>query len=738
MPSASTTPKPYDPTATQPLPEDATKPMELPASVTTPPEQQKRPQEREPGPPQTTNKVAGIAYMANNILRGYAQGRQAAEMHKVAAMKRTVDGQGFAYQATAQNLYGLVQSKINAGADPKTVMQDPEIVQATAARDAAWAGWMKSVGAMQQAQEGGPKKSKKGKPQEGVPNPVVGAMSQDPQEKASAWYQIAAKAGPPDRFKVQDLITNAPRTTADRGTLEAEAANAQDSAKLQQRYNELIHKEMQPAPKVTSKIDMSGSSAEPPPSGTPGVTPGPAGTSGGGGAPQAEGTTPTGAPSSNLSTAEQREMKEAREELERRGLIKPGGGDVHGSPRLGAPVVASQVPDGALGVDGNPLVIDQNNPHEGYRPIYYANGVVRWQPYAVEQQLKTSAGSGGQPILSNYDKLHGALDTQHPAGAGVQKGEVKVVKTRDAQGNEVEGLVPVAPIYSTPHISGVGRTPGYSSSPGAERALEKETGTKAYQGQERRATDRRAAATHTATLAAAAASGAPAVPPGLPAGSHMFPAFQKATQDTFKAIRAQDLTLGGVPGTPDVGLEASTMKALDNPEQVKKIAVALKALDVSAKQALSNHDVADYGYLKEFENSFYNIPAVQSVMGDLNSDSKQYLADYFRAWTNAATIRSLQGAGGRATQSMYAMLSNELPTIGINVNSKEDAHRYLSRLRNDVDTAKSTLPADMQQELTKQKGHTGSHGASGESSGGTQPHAVDSILDDIFGKPKGQ
>lgn len=710
MPAAA--PKAYDPTATQPLGEQ--QPLELPPSITAPqPPPQERPQQP---PPLTTSKGAGIAYMADNILRGFAKGRAAAQAKQIANSQRTVDGLGFAYKTSASTLYGLVNQKVNAGADPKTVMNDPEVKQAEAARDAAWASWMKATGGLVESQ-GGTKKPKKGKDKSagnGQPasNPIQGLTSQDPQEKLQTWYQIALKAGPPDRFNVQNLLT--PRATADRGTLDTEAQNTQTLARNEARYNELQQKARQPIPVTSSKINFSGPADSSDTPSQPNAMP-----------PQQDGSRETGAtgagatpPKSNLSDAEQREMQSLQESLERAGKLKPGvGGEVHGRAVVGKPTLESQIPENAIGFDGQPL---KRIPGETYVPYTYANGVTQWQAYTTTKQLKTTADASGAPEQTNYDPVRGSLDTTHPVGHAPVKKHVQTIHTVDENQNPVDKVIQVTPEFSSGHAAGGG---------GHTAAAPATTGTPMTGTSHPPLTRHQEGAVKQAERSAHEA-GAPAHDPLT------FQHYSKDVQGKYNAIRAQELTLNGKPGTSDIGLKASTLQAMDNPETAKKVAVAMKALDVHSKAALSSHNDGDYNYISYLKDNWYNIPGLQEAFHSLDADpaGKVYLDNFFRAWTNAASIRALQGTSGRPSQNMYAMLVNELPMIGVNVSTKEDAQRKMEMLQNDVDTASETLPESAKKSLTEFKSH-----GRGPAAPHTAPAAhpeVDSILDSVFGKPK--
>lgn len=697
MPPAATT-KAYDPTQTQPL-GDASQPMELPAGIAPPPAQIT---DQKPQQPPPVSKGAGIAYMADNILRGFAKGRQAAQAQKVAQSTRTVNGLGFAYNTAKDNLYNMVDAKIKSGVDPKTVMQDPEVMQAEAARDASWASWMKSVGAMVESQDGGKKKDGKGKKGQQQPtNPIEGLHSQDPQVKAQTWYQIATKAGPPDRFRVQNLLS--PQATADRGTLTTEAQNTQALAQKEARYNELRKKELAPIPVTGSKI----------------VT-GDEGAAGGGAPAQADPATP---PKSNLTDFEKREMAGLKEDLEASGKLKPGvGSDVHGAARLGKPTLGTQVPENALGTDGQPLKID---PNETYTPLFYANGVVRWQAFTTSKQLKTTAGPGGAPEQVNYDPIRGGLDTQHPLGSAPVKKHIETIHTVDENQNPVDKVIQV-----TPEFSGGGGGGGHAAAHPA-------TGAAPTTGAPLTGTSHPPLTRHQEGAAKQAEKSAHEA--GAPAHDPLtFQHYSKDVQGKYNAIRAQELTLNGKPGTSDIGLKASTLQAMDNPETAKKVAVAMKALDVHSKAALSSHDEGDYSYVSYLKDNWYNIPGLQEAFHQLDADpaGKVYLDNFFRAWTNAASIRALQGTTGRPSQNMYAMLVNELPMIGVNVTTKEDAQRKMEMLQNDVDTAADTLPDSAKKSLAEFKGR-GRTPAATHTAPAAHPE-VDSILDSVFGKPKGQ
>lgn len=714
----------YDPRDTQPLgpgevKPGAQQPLETPASITAPPPAQitdKRPSPREnnPGP---VRGAGAVAFMADNILKGFAQGRQQSEMKKIANMKRTVDGQQFTYQLTAQNLKGLVQQKLEQGADPKTVMQDPEIVKAAGMRDASWAAWMKSVGQMQGAEDGGkkPKKGKAGAGKDAAGNPIAGVMSQDPQEKAQAWYQIAVKAGPPDRFGLNDILSQ--RANNDRQTLTKESASALNDADLKSSYDKLFDKQLQPAPKVSSTITTSGGDEPPPPPTSakpPGSAPvasmqppanlpsqasatatdGPKASSVGAIPPATPGATPTpeatpaqtipnapgsggtdGEPPSNLSQLEQRQLKDMREEMERRGMIKPGGGDVHGSPRMGAATVASEVPEGAIGVDGNPLVIDRNNPHEGYKPIYYANGVTRWQPFAIDQQLKNTVVNG-QVVQSNYDKTHGTLDTKTPIGkapvatdtshqyVGVDpETSQTVLGTLTTHKNFGGGGAGAAPSADAPHKE----HPAPVGTPGAAGTT---TTRKDYSGTERRAADRRAPAA------------TPKEPVHPPLTASQYNTFNKQATPTRNA----GTQILGDPNYPGVPSLVDSIKIYDDPKAREHIGTAMKLIlaDLDAEEksrgtlttvleAGGNFDsAAKRALTKQTDSYLKNMPQAEQDTVDLLISSM------------GGVIGTRASTGASAAKFSADLIEREIPIPGATVASARDGYVKLEKLAQEI------------------------------------------------------
>jgi hypothetical protein len=209
----------YNPTDQDPYtapPPVVVTPTPPPIEPQTPPPQQRPPLQAPnvtPGRPGA--KAAGISYLIASALKGIGQGHAAAQQIKFARTKRTMDGLKYAYDTAAQSLAGLTR----AGADPK------EIEQAKAARDAAWAAYMKfygqtvfgedqggkpkgkaqkkssqtggQAGAMSEAITGGPA------PQESQAQLMAELASPDPKVKAQAYYKMALKLGPPDEWQIK-------------------------------------------------------------------------------------------------------------------------------------------------------------------------------------------------------------------------------------------------------------------------------------------------------------------------------------------------------------------------------------------------------------------------------------------------------------------------------------------------------------------------------------------------------
>jgi hypothetical protein len=182
-----------------------------------------------------------------------------------------------------------------------------------------------------------------------------------------------------------------------------------------------------------------------------------------------------------------------------------------------------------------------------------------------------------------------------------------------------------------------------------------------------------------------------------------FSKYSKPNQDRANAISAQLLTLEGKPGTADIGFERSIYEALKSPQDVENLPIAMRQLEALTKsQATAAGSQDGLGWVSLLEDTWSKIPAVSQAYGKLTPAGRTYLAMYFRAWTNAALIRSLQGGSGRPTQAMYAILANELPSVGVNVHKPGDVPRFLDPLYNDVATAQGRLPQDMQDQLRQQ------------------------------------
>jgi hypothetical protein len=169
----------------------------------------------QPGPQLSPkSKGAAVAYLASGLLKGFAQGRTQAEIVKTARMKRTLDGLQFAYNNAAEK-YADMKRRGVGGA---------ELDQAKAAVDASWAAMMQFYG--KYFDQGGQPKGKKKKSQSSstssvgggpssidlggggqIPNPVAGLMSQDPQEKAQTFYNLAKRVGPPVYYQTSQYDT---------------------------------------------------------------------------------------------------------------------------------------------------------------------------------------------------------------------------------------------------------------------------------------------------------------------------------------------------------------------------------------------------------------------------------------------------------------------------------------------------------------------------------------------------
>jgi hypothetical protein len=730
------------------------------------------------------------AFLATNVLRGYAQGKAISQARQAMNAKRVADGLHSVYEMAAKNYYQLYESRIDAGkkpTDPDFMTQDLQVAKDRV--DVSWAAMMKYISGQVMGPAGQKKKKGKGKDQSGQAdqtdpsvNPIAGLQSQDPVDRAKAWLAMATKIGPDVYIQTRALSSRQGMAEVSYGAQHAENMAQVESAKKE--LNDLRLKDR-----------------------------------------------------SNMSPEDVRKDDARIAQLQP--IVASGGaqtGTKYTAPRFGPTVTGEDLtkmyPDGAPGPNGN------FTPEKGsaYKEVIYGEEagrpLVRYEPMTIAGQLKTTAGPTGEPVQRVFNPYTKTWE-EGEVGKVAQKGQWIKIKTRDDKGNEVDAVVPYMPQYKhlyipppdgfktdrpidvgaegtvksgaqivngedlqmpTPVTSGVtgprpstqtaltlatkgypligGKEPEGLLSPGiidlnnrkilrnADGSISTELSfSREINGQEvlvpqvvdgkklsqdeawqhylqtgehlgvfdtPEHADAYAKEIHNrqdqtynkpkpsaGTPKAAASEPAPehaitkaeqaAKDMGLPPGSTAYPAYSKDLAARANSIGTQELTINGKPGSDvDIGLRKALDKVFASPQDVENLGVAMKALDNFTKTQATGVGGDNYGWIKYAEDNWNSIPAVQKAQSNLTPAGKAFLPMFFRAWTNAALIRSLGGLAGKPTMTMQAMLANELPMPGVNVNNAKEAEVYITALQDDVDYAKSRLPDDMQDQLNKQ------------------------------------
>jgi hypothetical protein len=160
-----------------------------------------------------------IAGVADNILKGFMNGKAKGEAMKAMQMKRQTDNIQSAYNLSAKNLSDLNQAGINEkSTDPEQVKQYKD---AKAAVDGSWSALMNFYGQHIQPPDSG-KKGKGAKAKEGLAGMF---QSQDPAQVSQAWYQVMQKMGPPVYHQLQAKNGPIPKQAQETAANTATAAN---------------------------------------------------------------------------------------------------------------------------------------------------------------------------------------------------------------------------------------------------------------------------------------------------------------------------------------------------------------------------------------------------------------------------------------------------------------------------------------------------------------------------------
>jgi hypothetical protein len=634
------------------------------------------------------------------------KGKAQAEQIKAFRMKKQADAAQFSYNNDADKYLSLVkqygdpqqlmkekqkiESEMQAGGAPtgqagvvgavprstpessqKSARLDElnkqlqEFGQAKGAVDKSWNDYLQIYGNLIDPSSGKGKKGKGkqsgGKDAQG--NPLQMAFSKDPNEKMQGIYGTLQRMGPPVYIQAQDAASK--RAQSDRQYTEQKSGN---EAQAEQLKSQLATLEQQ---------DISGMSE----------------------AERAQHTTQIQQKKDAINALA---GTSTTGQTTKFGIPRPIGGDVTGAD------LKKMYPMGVPGPSGTFVPNDADAYRGAILGIQDGQEVVAYNPSTVHKQTKSTADAAtGQPILQVFNPLTGKLGDEAIAHLPQKAQFIKVTRS-DANGNPKEDVVALLPQYKHFYVKPpAGSTYSRPVDVGSEGDIKRgaqivdQTGQPIDETKPSKPTPEQ----HRAKTADDHSKQADKVAKesGVPHGTILeVDKYSKPNQDAAKAIAGQELTINGMPGSKtDIGLKKSTLKVLENKEDLENIAVAMRALDSLAKTQSAGHDSGDYGWVSYFKDSWSAIPAVNDALSKVSPTGQTYLTNFFRAWTNAATIRSLQGSSGKPQQAMYAMLSNELPVLGVNVQDEAQAIQKINSLQDDVDVAKGFLPKALQDSLNE-------------------------------------
>ena len=140
--------------------------------------------------------IGSVATIGDSILRGYMQGKQAAETKKIYQAAKITRGLQFAYQTASQKYLEMVKQ----GADPNST----EMQEAKSNRDATWATLMQFYG-NHILGTGGKKPSKGKTTRDETENPMALIGSKDPTDVSKGWYLMMQRTGPPDEYQAASI-----------------------------------------------------------------------------------------------------------------------------------------------------------------------------------------------------------------------------------------------------------------------------------------------------------------------------------------------------------------------------------------------------------------------------------------------------------------------------------------------------------------------------------------------------
>jgi hypothetical protein len=154
--------------------------------------------------------------MADNILRGFMNGKAKGEAMKAMKMKRETDNIRANVDLASKNFYNVAASGVD--------QNSKEFKDAKAASDGAWAAWTGYLGQHIAPPESG-KKGKGAKVKEGMAG--MFGKGDDPAQVSQGYYQVAVKMGNPVNHQVAALYGPQAQQARETAANTATAANTQ-------------------------------------------------------------------------------------------------------------------------------------------------------------------------------------------------------------------------------------------------------------------------------------------------------------------------------------------------------------------------------------------------------------------------------------------------------------------------------------------------------------------------------
>ena len=223
MPTPANLNQPYDPSSVQPYQAPEIPEPDMTAATTSTPgsdpsspgKSSKGYDFTRPGAGNITHGGA-IAGMADNLLRGFMDGRAKGEAMKAMKMKRETDNIRANVDLASKNFYNVAAS----GADQNS----KEFKDAKAASDGAWNSWTTYLQGHITPPDAG-KKGKGAKVKEGLAG--MFGKGDDPAQVSQGYYQVAVKMGNPVNHQVAALYGPQAQLTRQTAANNLTAANTQ-------------------------------------------------------------------------------------------------------------------------------------------------------------------------------------------------------------------------------------------------------------------------------------------------------------------------------------------------------------------------------------------------------------------------------------------------------------------------------------------------------------------------------